>query len=722
VHKTGIAISTLDTGKHNKHSARFGRTWVIALIGIFLAVAYGYYVYRQQQENFINTNYFRVLSEATAKLNENISQLITLTEYNESDPTIRSLFPSFDRFAEFPDFNRLPERLNSLSYQFDGHHLSVLFDDGSEEKTTGPNTTVEVEDILPSPNNGFSLYLLVGENNKVLSSTGDSSTLSIVNVDHISQLIAKSQDIDWAALASDTKGQTKEDSNNLPGFSHYLDLNLTSSEYRLFIYPFQLQSQIEFTDAANGGSGRLYMLGVLPKSMLEAQENQRWNLSLLSLTLVLLMFAWVMLRLFMLSNNQPVGELFYNSTMICSYMLFVMAMALLLAFGEKSIEHNFKLARAESLMKRINYEVDQELVEIEKSLGPYRDYYQGLVVAAKTLDLDKPDSVSNLAKVVLGQNDDNPLQPVTEIGAFSTLTGSYNKNDVDRLAETIKNQKPWPLTSINLFAEGVDVKLGEGVFEESYGPKSGLSSDSKLLSVLLVDNKDGINHMPMFHFIESNKPPTNYDLAHRKYFKNVRDQIGWHGKLGLVSDPRVIAQKQKAECQVCQEGQPMHNFYIQRLRNINNGTRGTTIGLPLFNNNTADDNYVLVADLALTSLTMTELQGQDELLDTTFMVVDRDSGEVLFHLDDDRALIENLFSTGQGSEDISHRIRAGLDGREWSRGYYHGVAGHFSTQKMVVGQWALVAFMPEESLNSYMTNIFLLISITWPCSSSLSHL
>jgi hypothetical protein len=693
-----------------------------------MAVAYGYYIYRQHQQDFINTNYFRVLSEATAKLNENISQLITLTDYYESDANIRSLFPSFKRLTE--------RTKTSLTYMFDGQQLSV-FPKGS----SATHATVEVDDLLPSPNDGFSLYLLVGENNKVLSSTGDSSTLSIVNVEHISQLIAKSQNIDWSSLASGKKDGKNEDSNKLPGFSHYLDLNLTSSAYRLFIYPFQFQSKIEFTNGTNGKGGQLYMLGVLPKSRLDAQENQRWNLSLLSLTLALLLFAWVMLRLFMLSNNQPVGELFYKSTMICSYMLFVMTIALLLAYGEKSIEQNFKFSRAESLMKRLNYDVDQELVEIAKNLVPYQKYYQTLIRALNAADLDDQGAVKDvteLARFVLAENDTS-----INTTAFSTREGSYQKSNLAKLHGSISSRILWPLSFINLFGEGVNIHSGNDFFAESYSPATGFDPSSKLLSVVLLDNTDGINHLPMFHFIESNKEPTSYNLAHREYFKNVRDQRGWHGEFGLLTDPEDMPQdKQSTGNQACKQAHRIDNFYIQRLRNINNGLRGTTLALPLnaqlskisptsnetcksianapslINSESIADaqvpllnNYILVADLALTSLTMTELKGSDDLLDMTFMVVDRDSGEVLFHLDDDRTLIENLFNTGQGSEDISHRIRAGLDG-SWTQGYYHGVAGQYSIKKMPINQWALVVFMPDESLDSYMTNLFLFISIT----------
>src|SRR5690606_5195454 len=207
--------------------------------------------------------------------------------------------------------------------------------------------------------------------------------------------------------------------------------------------------------------------------------------------------------------------------------------------------------------------------------------------------------------------------------------------------------------------------------------------------------------LPMLYSIESNKQPKPYKLGHREYFKKVRDQQGWYLSFDEVN-------------------REYYNFYLQRLRNIGSGTRGTTLAMPLNDRNSIAPhrpNYVIAADIALASLTMPEISSRDELLDISFMVVDRDSGEVLFHLDDDRTLIENLFEFGQGTEDISHRIRAGLDGPpnaplQWVDGFYHGIAGQYSFKTTPIEQWALVAFMPDESLDTYMTNLFLLNTIS----------
>src|SRR5690606_36176804 len=213
---------------------------------------------------------------------------------------------------------------------------------GSENKFA----SVAASDILARPSGGFMLYLFVDEQNRVITSTGDQSVLSVVDVSHISRAIAENQNLDWMDLASNHASSANIDSQNLPGYSHYIDLQLTSTDYRLFIYPLRLASKVTLPHAKTA-TEHLYLIGVLPKSFLTAQDNQRWNLSLLSVVLILLLFIWMMLRMFMLSNNQPVGDIFYRATMFCSYMLFVMVIAILIAFGEKNLEQQYKASKAE---------------------------------------------------------------------------------------------------------------------------------------------------------------------------------------------------------------------------------------------------------------------------------------------------------------------------------------------------------------------------------------
>jgi hypothetical protein len=741
-------IASIQSEKKNKttHQPKFLRIWLLALIGIFLMVTFGYYQYKLQQESFANTNYFRVLSEATTQLDKNLEQLISLYEWHESEVNIRAILPSYKTSkieSKCTPSSEIESPKKHFTYHFDGQNFLVLSkedidknkqnlesDQGINEDNDKVNQTIECasvasEDILPVPKAGFSLYLFVNGNNDVIAISGEQSALSIINVKHISRLIAEKQNLSWQDIASNSNQPVISERQKLPGFNHYLDLELTAGEYRIFIYPYQLTNQDKLSDELKQP---LYVLGVLPKPMLKAQQSQRWNLSLLSITLVLLIFVWVMSRLFMLSNNQPVGDIFYYLTMACSYLLFVMIIALLFAYGEKSVQLDYKKIQAKQLLTRINNEFDQEMVEIVTELDKYREYYRMLISelkkplsntgAAKCLDakLETECRREALALELLQFSiDKNPFEATKKSDwSYSTLSDVYQTPTVPKKFNEATITDNNLLSHINFFDSRSQFIPGEN-YAQWVNPDRELKFDTKILNTLLLD-KNGSDTMPMFFFIESNKKPTSFELSQRQYFRNVRDQKGWHDQFGSLSKPSNEQNGSNISNEVCYK--PTNNFYIQRLLNLNNGTRGSTIAMPLYDTpeesiTRTGEGYVMVADIALPSLTMTEFNDASELLDMTFMVVDRDSGEVLFHLDEDRILVENLFSFGQGTEDISHQIRAGLGANsQWVEGFYHGIAGAFSYQKMPVDQWALVIFMPNESLAIFMTNLFLVNSIT----------
>lgn len=380
--------------------------------------------------------------------------------------------------------------------------------------------TVASGDILPVPKAGFTLYLFTNPNNDVIASSSEQSALSIIDVNHISQLIAEKQNLSWQDLTSDNNQSAPPEKQKPPGFSHYLDLQLTAGEYRVFVYPYQLSNKNKLSDDLETP---LYLLGVLPKSMLEAHQSQRWNLSLLSLILVILIFVWVMSRLFMLSNNQPVGDIFYRCTMACSYFLFVMIVALLLAYGEKSIEQDHKKSQARQLMTRINHEFDQEMGEIIVELNSYRKYYRSLLNnLSKQLPnkaTDEPDKLESVKipedlAILLFQSpfannckfDKN--KPQCE---YSTSKGVLSIPTSFEVLKLPANEHL--LSHINLFGPGLQLIPGEK-YAQRYLPNEELKHNTKILNTLLLD-KNGNDNMPMFFSskVIRNLPATNLHIG-----------------------------------------------------------------------------------------------------------------------------------------------------------------------------------------------------------------
>lgn len=128
---------------------------------------------------------------------------------------------------------------------------------------------------------------------------------------------------------------------------------------------------------------------------------------------------------------------------------------------------------------------------------------------------------------------------------------------------------------------------------------------------------------------ESNSLPETFNLLHRDYYKLVRDKKGWD----LTFD---------SNNNDTNTNKQFNNVYIQRLLNVNNGARGTTISIPIGKSNDSQTNtrdYIIGADVMLPSMSL----GQSPPFDFVYMAVDRSTGKVLFHNDSDRSFVENIY-------------------------------------------------------------------------------
>ncbi len=673
-----LTILKSKNSREIKSQPRFLRLWLLLLLALLLVASYFYYQHKLSQESFANSNYFRVLSETTQKINENIEQFIRLHQFCESETTIRSIFLSYTSKNKSPDCKIEEASFLKYAVGIEGEKVIISKDKNfNKEKglKDGNNIVsdwddigeIDIVDILPAIKSGFSGYLIASENKEVIASTERLTGLSIVNVNLISRLITEKNNQNWKNLSNLDNDAEQNPSPQLPGHSQLLDVELTSVDYRLFIYPFKLKEMIIKDKQAS--YTELHIIGVLPKSVLQRFENQRWNLSLLSIVLILLLFVWMMARLFMLSNDQSVTELFYKSIMVSSYILFVMVFSLLISFGEKIIKQNHKQDKAYQMIERINLEFKEELYSIFKELNNFHNYYQSIIPqfekiadhSASSEDVDEAKiedfciaadgaSVKHFVELLpTGYKQGKAIVGMKESKSFLYDPAT---DVIDKELDT-----QFCLNQISILSDNVRHVDNTKYIEKFVSKQSDLISN-KLLTVHALDANVGIDVLPSFSSIEVNKPRANYDLSHRKYFREVRDNRGWSVKF-------CNAENKTKQCDLNNSVavDEFNNFYIQRLRNINNGVRGTTIAMPL-NNKSHWIRYMMVADIDLTSLTATEFLSENELMDLTLMVVGRDTGEVLFHLDENRNLVENLYHSGEGTEDISHRIRSGLGGNK----------------------------------------------------------
>jgi hypothetical protein len=748
---------------------RFIRGWLLGLMALSGAALYFYYDYQKSQESLLNSYYLGTLGEVAAEFDARVDQLLRLHEYGQS---IKASFPSYrvkiDEDDDTPEVTRTTcsSRCSVESLSITANVVTLQLQEKPAEKYM-----VDIEDLISFPRGDFAAYLLVGNDNEVLGATGGMGALSIVNTRDIGVNIWEETNRDWLKLAAEYDGAEPPDDVSLPGYSYDIDMELATGDARIFVYPFAAHPRLSpYTES------RIYIVGVVPKNLLAQKENRRWQVSVLILSLVGLGFLWTTLRLFMLSSQQPISGTFYAAALAFSYLMFVLSAALLFSWGEQRAEVEHKHFLAKSLMGDIAASAGSDLDEVFRRLDNYREFYRSLL----ELDTATPTPEESRRKNDTLTNDEvdelfsvlDTLSPVDEyqhvLGALPPREsvwgivlrdgrrwrlkgGGYEPYNVEcdrgpeehsvssevefrceNIPEPVLRENDRPLNLIKLFGPGADF-LSNQSFDVWF--ESGAAKPGKILNVFTM-NENGTQTLPVFYFIESNNEPRRYPLAHRDYFKKIRDQRGWTEPTGTTAEEEA--------------GSP-RKFYIQRLLNLDTGTRGTSLGTPLTypgeSGETQSENLgmVLGSDIALPSLSLIEplslgqwkatvspdkddeeeapnaVGGREQpsrataapnrhlLLDMTAMVVDQRNGKVLYHLDDDRSMIENFFQAGHGTEAVSQIIRNGRSTSDKPiTGFYHGERGWFHTRPLSPIPWSLVVFVPAANTDSYMTNLFLM--------------
>lgn len=535
------------------------RDGLLILLALIVLSSLAYYRYIDSKQSFINSNYFRVLAESARTFNEKLSQLIRLHDNNQTLAAIRAVFPTYKKLNSPPSCPTDQQKAWQLNY--DGHRFNILLDCKSANssvsdtkalstlKTSALAGSVDNNDIWPSPSDGFSMLLVVTDTNEVIGHSGNNLLVEINNTTELARQLNAKLQANWAELAAGK--QTSQDSpDQFSGVSQYLDVTLNDQDFRLYIYPLLLEKNIHLAQQ-NRKLQSLYLIGVLPKTQLQARDNQRWNLSLLSLVLVALMFSWVMLRLFLLSSHQPVGSIFYRSTMACSYLLFVMVMALLIAFMERHNAEAQKRQLADQLASNMVTQSQQELYRLFRYLQGFKVFYRSIMTIP--ISGNEFDYINQITAL--------PNPPFT-IGMVSTSAGN------SLIGQLNNGEKANPLKAIE-----VDPQQRINLYPPQFQPVSTQTTDYSVwardlytlpgnVQDIVVIDTDGNTILPVSYFIENNRPPAHFNLAHREYFKRVRDQMGWNGVFcpTMPSTPNCISEP---------------NFFIQRLRNIDSGVKGT---------------------------------------------------------------------------------------------------------------------------------------------------
>ncbi|ALS97625.1 hypothetical protein [Lacimicrobium alkaliphilum] len=671
------------------------RYWVLALLLVLGFSVFAYYRYMDLQDRVISQDYYRILYEASNHFNENLIKLNSLYQYDAGVSALRSLFPSFRR--EKKPLSGSNNKLNKSEYvQQSAPQRSTDFKLSHHELTiTSQEFTdrIQVEDILPFPEQGFSQYLFADGEGIVLTSSGDEKSISVVDLTSIKQALYQQQ-TQWRM---DQQGAQDSAKLSLPSLSRHIDMTLSHGEYRVFLYPFRLETPVTATVSDTAGSadsartGKLhsfYLVGLLPKHQLSNKESGGWNLSMLIISLVSLIFVWLLLRLLLMPLHHAMGRLYRYGFYCISYALFILLGAWLLASLEHRQLHHFKAQMAADYALQISAELKQDLQTVFSELEQYQSFYRYLVRHFLPLEQTLRHSC---------KSEDEETRPDFCAPNIRDLTFYGITSSARWLLPRQQQFQPFNYQRLSPDSKLMDIYHQDFVLSPQGQDLSMYLKhpiDTGMFKSIFTINPDARLTLPSIYFYE-NGATSIYDLSHRDYFKQVRDMRGF-------SLPRANSNGK------------FEHIYIQRLLNIDNGTRGTTISMPLYSagdsgdNTETPDGFVLGADIILPSVSLRAPHQQDLI----FMVVNRKRGQVLFHTHSDRTLTENIFHLGDETSAVARWLKAGLDSdgnsnKQIFSGHYHGQSGQFAVHPAPIDEWAVLVFYPDSTLKAHQFTQFL---------------
>ncbi len=493
----------------------------------------------------------------------------------------------------------------------------------------------------------------------MLASTGGETTISFVNLTSVTEALSKQQFSDFFSEVTDSSERPEP---RLPSYSVHLDMKLSYGDYRLFIYPMRLAAGLVAVDYAadDKAVSQLYLVGLLPRQQLAEQGSGYWNIPLLFATLVSLTFVWSVLRMYLQPKNQSVNRLYSSFCYLVAYGFFAVLLALIFSYLTVTVWQQSRQQQAQDYVEQLRASLTTDINAVFTGLQAYREYYQQ--------HWQGSPAYAEL------------LQPVRDLQKVN-------------YPQLLADCPPAELV-FDFYPPAMHVTADPPCSLRTFYRRDKVVTPSRLLSVTVLDAA-GRSSLPSAYYLENNAAPKIYDLSHRDYFKRVRNGNGW--QLNLA-------------------GRRFDNVYIQRLLNINNGTRGTTISMPLMAEpdagSSADAGFVLVADVVLPAVSLAAPSANG----LQFMIVERRSGKVLYHNDNSRTFVENIFYIGSENNLLSQTIKSGEptgnDVRAGLAGFYHGQPGNFILAGTPVDDWALVLFYPQDHVDAIMSNQFLIFSVS----------
>ncbi|WP_448552482.1 hypothetical protein [Thalassotalea montiporae] len=777
------------------------RKWL--LIPAFIVISVTLYFFHDigQRNSHVNNENYRLLYEASVEFNNNLNKLRSAHRNGESDTAIRGLFASYK--SQVANASDRKSAFKNAVYLLKAKKLVVQKGEGSEQSELAslsdsdilPKAGAVFSKIL-IVNAQDKVLTTLGNETKISFSDLNFIAKSFIK----NQQSIFSTTSNKTALQNREKVNLPSHSSHIDVELAHGDYRVYVFPFTLeqeLAYPKSAKDKNQENDNNYVQATTLTLVGFVENIELSKRATSKWNIPLIVISVLTLCVLVAILRLYLQPKNQSTTKFFRGFVVLACYLAFSASLALVLASVESKYLSHVKANATQKYITALADQFNTEIYGIFNAVHRYRPFYQKLSqliaqpseLGSYCLDLQSPKNVKDSHSIPIfvkqseqgaycrntsqtsllvsyavnanrekGVSDDLSTCLAVSQQSDNSTNVTQNKESKDEQEQRAKLQAEYTsFEQLNKDKEGLAYQQvvsnitntlpcrvanlpSVGVYAQSLNLTR--NSDNKPTGIKLVDeraplalpnglisllavNRYGNPALPSLYYRENFSTPRTINLSHRQYFKKVRDQQGWQ----LPLNENITA-----------ASRTMRNVYMQRLRNITNGTTGTTLSMPLFEylDAQSEGSLVLIADVLIPAMEYFQLaavfdeesdkQAKGKYLnfehlaqltpsplfaDLRHMILDRNSGQVLFHSQADRALNENIFFSGNNQQGLTEWIKSsGYSSSAEEKavrvsGNYHGKAGTFYLYPTVIDEWALVVFAPNELTTWFQTNKFI---------------
>ena len=704
--RQGLAASDVQPARSNK--------LLFVLPFLALVAAFFLFVYQKSEKlsSYHDHENFRILSQVAGGINEQLNSLAQMSNAGQSESDIRNRFPSYQKVGL--DEDKQNSNLVDKKITFSNNKVSYLV---KRENTSGAKDflkthtleTVAVTDIIRQAPLQFSKIFISDKSSSTLASVGADARLSAFNFTKLlSEKLCEGQTASFTDPTDKKCEKQYELSRN-----DVMDIVLAGEHYRLYIYPFIVQVELN----GYNNSESLYIIALIRNA------DNNYLKFIKSPVVALLLFIgmlliWCVFKIELQSIHHPIGMFFSKITVF----LFFITLALIYSFiMSQYYAFDMNERRAKHALNYLN----KGRKSIDKSIeAALKNVYSNNNIF-KELDKTKTKEIKKIETVEEILNADNKsfiYQIYHGEAPFTTCKGStckvsnvycnYEKGNYCFSGELIndKNNEPRGLNSpAHAYFIAKKQKTSVDFSNPQLTTTTLLPSDPNLISQpyeSLIScrsaymgnielpvchynfnsiNKFGISKGVNFLFKELYSRPVIYDLNHRSYFTDL------------------MRAEQKYSTNIHFPNS------VQRLKNIGDGTKGTTVSVLIKDTNTAADTQpgiVLNSDITASALDYFD----PALFDMSAFVINKHTGIVQFHNDSSLELNENIYAQNSDNNNLESYIKhepLSFDEIPRIHGSYHGQTGFYLVSKMENSDWAFIVFVPDLPVDVYEKSIFI---------------